>query len=113
MPRALSYCFGGFIALLLVGGPILFTYYQESQIRHFREVRDGILYRSGQLSLDGLKRVVHDYGIKTVITLRDAHFQGDPPPDLAEEDYCRDQEINYHRIPPRKWFSADGSIPAE
>ena len=113
MPRALSYSFGAFIAVLVVGGPLMFTYYQESQIRHFRVVRDGVLYRSGQLSLDGLKRIVHDYGIKTVVTLRDAHYQGDPPPDLVEEEYCRGQEINYYRIPPRKWFAADGSVPAE
>ena len=113
MPRVCSYCFGVLIAVLLIGGPILFHSYQQSQIRHFREVRAGVLYRSGQLSLDGLKRVVYDYGIKTVITLRDAHYQGDPPPDRAEEEYCLDQEINYYRIPPRKWFSADGSIPAE
>jgi protein tyrosine/serine phosphatase len=113
IPRGFSYVFGTLIAVLLIGGPFLFNSYHQGQIRHFCEVRDGILYRSGQLSLDGLKRVVHDYGIKTVITLRDAHYQGDPPPDLAEEEYCVGQEINYYRIPPRKWFSADGSVPAE
>jgi tyrosine-protein phosphatase SIW14 len=113
MPRVVAYGLGVFIVILLIGGPIAFNHYHQSQVRHLRVVRDSVLYRSGQLSLDGLKRVVHDYGIKTVITLRDAHYQGDPPPDLAEEAYCLGQEINYYRIPPRKWFSTDGFIPAE
>ena len=65
------------------------------------------------MSLTGLQRVIHDYGIKTVVSLRDAEYPNDPPPDQAEEDYCRMEEINFVRIPPRKWWSPDGSAPAE
>ena len=113
MPRYLSYLFGTLIAVLLVAGPVGYAIYQQSHSRHFRVVQEGILYRSGQLSLPGLKRIIYDYGIRTVITLRDASTPGDPPPDLEEEEYCAAEDINYVRIPPRLWWSPDGSVPAE
>jgi hypothetical protein len=113
MPRYLSWIFGVLIAGLLVGGPWTFLHYQYHQARHFRVVRAGVLYRSGQMSLAGLKRAVHDYGIKTVVTLRDAYFYGEPPPDLEEEDYCRAEGIAYCRITPRAWWRPDGTAPAD
>jgi len=112
MPRIIRCCLGMFIAALVIGGPIGYAHYREKHFRNFRIVEDGVLYRSGQMSLAGLKRVIHDYGIKTVITLRDASHPGDSPPDLAEEDYCTKEELNYYRIPPRKWWAPDGSVPA-
>ncbi|HEV3203948.1 MAG TPA: tyrosine-protein phosphatase [Gemmataceae bacterium] len=113
MPRYLTWFFGTLIAGFLVAGPVVFFNYQQAQFRHFRVVRDGVLYRSGQMSLAGLQRVIHDYGIRTVVTLRDASSIGEPPPDWEEEEYCRSEDINYVRIPPRTWWSADGSVPAE
>jgi protein tyrosine/serine phosphatase len=113
MPRFLRIVFGLCIAVLIVGGPVVYATYRQSMMRNFRLVREGVLYRSGQMSLAGLKLAVHDYGIKTVITLRDAAYPGDPPPDLAEEKYCQVEEINYCRISPRTWWAPDGSVPAE
>jgi protein tyrosine/serine phosphatase len=113
VPRALNYLFGFLIAGLLVGGPAGFICYQQSQIRNFRVVREGVLYRSGQTSLGGLKRIIHDYGIRTVVTLRDAARVGDLPPDWEEEAYCKAQDIAYYRITPRNWWAPDGSVPAE
>lgn len=101
------------IVALLIGGPLGYLHCRNANFRNFHVVREGVLYRSGQLSLNGLKRVIHDYGIKTVITLRDAHHPGAPPPDAAEEAYCAGQEINYVRIPPRPWWGPDNSVPAE
>jgi protein tyrosine/serine phosphatase len=113
MPRALNYVVGSLLAGLIIGGPILFANYQQAQIRNFREVQEGVLYRSGQTSLSGLKRIIHDYGINTVITLRDAAHLGDLPPDWEEEAHCRRQDIRYIRITPRNWWAPDGSVPAE
>jgi tyrosine-protein phosphatase SIW14 len=113
MPRFLPYLFGALIAGLIVGGPLVYSSYRHAARRHFHVVEEGILYRSGQLTLDGLKRVIHDHGIKTVITLRDAPpRRGQPPPDLEEEQYCRAQELNYLRISPKPWWATDGSVPA-
>jgi tyrosine-protein phosphatase SIW14 len=113
MPRYLSYIFGILIVGLLVLGPLMFATYERSRIRHFHVVRDGVLYRSGQMSLAGLRRVVHDYSIKTVITLRDAYHAGEPPPNPEEEEYSKAQEINYHRITPRSWWPHGDMIPAD
>jgi protein tyrosine/serine phosphatase len=113
MPRYLPYVFGTFLTALIVGGPLLYSAYSPAQYRNLRVVRDGVLLRSGQLSLTALKCLLHDHEIKTVITFRDATRPGDPPPDLAEEKYCLSEGIRYHRISPRTWWAIDGSVPAE
>jgi protein tyrosine/serine phosphatase len=113
MPRYLQYLFGFLIAAMLLGVPFAYAYHRAQSIRNFRMVRDGVLYRSGQMRVAGLQSVIHDYGIKTVVTLRDSHVPNEPPPDLAEEEFCKAEEINYYRISPREWWAPDGSIPAE
>src|ERR1700693_3524013 len=55
MPRPLSYVFALLIFALLIGGPVGYAYYQQRQFRNFHEVKSGVLYRSGQLPLSGLK----------------------------------------------------------
>jgi protein tyrosine/serine phosphatase len=113
MPRAVRWFFALIILGLLIGGPIGYGHFRQKQMRNFRVVRDGKLYRSGQMSLGGLKQVVRDYGIKTVITLRDAIQEGDRPPDWKEEAYCQAEEINYYRIRQEHWWASDDSVPAE
>jgi tyrosine-protein phosphatase SIW14 len=117
---------GVLIGILLIGGPLAYSYHRQRNLRNFREVQEGVLYRSGQLSLAGLKQVVHDHGIRTVISLRDVHDHGDKPkatpkatpratlpPDWAEEEYCDAEAIRYFRISPKGWSADDGSVPAE
>jgi protein tyrosine/serine phosphatase len=113
MQRVVRFVFGFSIAALIVGGPLGYSRYWDKRMRNFRVVRAGVLYRSGQMSLTGLKQVIREYGIRTVVTLRDAADPRDPPPDWAEEEYCKADDINYCRISPRSWWSPDGSIPAE
>jgi tyrosine-protein phosphatase SIW14 len=112
MPRFLPYLFSALILGILIGGPLTYSNYRSTAFRHFHVVEPGILYRSGQMTLDGLKRIIHDHGIKTVITLRDAAHPDQPPPDLKEEEYCRAEELNYYRITPKTWWASDGSVPA-
>lgn len=113
MPQPPRLVLGTLLAGLLVAGPYGYAHYWQSQVRNFHEVRDGVLYRSGQLSVTGLRRVIHDFGIKTVVTLRDAADPKDPPPDHAEEQDCKARGLRYVRISPRSWWSPDGSVPAE
>jgi protein tyrosine/serine phosphatase len=96
-----------FVLALLVG-PIAYAFHDEKQMRNFRVVRGGILYRSGRMTLSGLKRAIHDYGIRAVISLRDADSF-----DRAEEEYCRKAEINFYRLPPRHWDTSNGPAEAE
>jgi protein tyrosine/serine phosphatase len=113
MNRFVQWMLGLVIVALLVTGPIIYGMFIKANMRNFHQVREGVLYRSGQMSTFGLKNVIHDYGIKTVVTLRDSIYEDDPPPDWAEEKYCQDQEINYVRIPPRSWWAPAGEIPAD
>jgi tyrosine-protein phosphatase SIW14 len=89
-------------------GPVLFAAHQQKQMKNFRVVREGVLYRSGQMTLEGLKRAVHDHGVRTVVSLRDARTPGEVPPDLAEEEFCRKQDIVHVRITPRPWEGPAG-----
>jgi protein tyrosine/serine phosphatase len=113
MPRFFSYLFALLIATFLIGGPIGYAYYRQRHLRNFRLVQDGVLYRSGQMTQSGLKSVVNDFGIKTVVTLRDAADPANPPPDLAEELFCKSEGITYFRISPRTWWAPGGVAPAE
>jgi tyrosine-protein phosphatase SIW14 len=113
MPRPIRFLFAILIAAVVIGGPLAYYSFRYRNYRNFHVVKPEVLYRSGQLSLFGLKQAIHDYEIKTVITLRDAHPPASQPPDLPEEEYCRSQGLNYHRIPPRAWWAQNGLVPAE
>jgi tyrosine-protein phosphatase SIW14 len=107
------WCFGLLIVGVIIGGPVAYSAYRNANYRSFRAVEPGVLYRSGQLSPTGLERVVADYGIRTVITLRDPAVSGKEP-DWGEEEFCLKQDIKYVRIAPQHWWSADGGpIPAD
>jgi tyrosine-protein phosphatase SIW14 len=105
--------FGIVIVLALIAGPGVYAYRTQLEMRHFRIVRDGVLYRSGQLTLPALKRVIHDRGIRTIVTLRDSYEEGQPPPDLAEEEYCKHEGLLHVRIPWREWYGPDGVAPVD
>jgi protein tyrosine/serine phosphatase len=109
MPRYLSTLAGLLAVAFLIAAPVCFAVHQQNQMRNFRTVRDGVLYRSGQMSIEGLKRAVHDFGIKTVVSLRDS----DRPTDQDEERYCKDEDIQFIRLPPREWWAPAGPAPAD
>jgi protein tyrosine/serine phosphatase len=111
--RILRIVFALTIAGIVFIGPYAYGLFRKNTCRNFRVVEDGILYRSGQNSLAGLKRLVHEYGFKTVVTLRYAEHPDSPPPDLAEEEFCRQELIKHYRIPYLPWWASDGTVPAE
>jgi tyrosine-protein phosphatase SIW14 len=113
MIRALRILLGLSVVGVVVGLPAGYASYRNANLRNFAAVKPGVLYRSGQLSLSGLERVIHDHGIRTVVTLRDAGIEGDRPPDWKEEAYCKAQDIQYVRIRPQHWWAPDGTCPAE
>src|SRR5262249_40997652 len=100
MRRELRFALGVCIATLIVVGPLGYRVHVERTFRNFRVVRPGVLYRSGQLSRDGLVRVIHDHGIRTVITLRDSDVPGLPAPDADEQEFCLKEELYYFRLSP-------------
>lgn len=113
MARMLLNVTGMVIVVAAIAAPAAFGYRSALQMRNLRVVREGVLYRSGQMSIAGLRHAWHDLGIKTVISLRDAHQPGHAAPDVKEEEFCKREEINFHRIVLGKWYAEDGSTPAE
>ncbi len=108
MRRWLIPLLGAATVLALIVGPVVYAFHEEKQTRNFRVVRDGVLYRSARMTPAGLKRVVHDYGIRTVVSLRDADRF-----DREEEEFCRQQELSFYRLPPRHWDTSNGPAEAE
>ncbi|MBA4191044.1 MAG: hypothetical protein C0467_23915 [Planctomycetaceae bacterium] len=99
---------------VIVAPPIVFTSQHGIQFRNLRLVEEGVLYRSGQLTQDGLERVLHEKGIKTVVTLRATRIAGKIPPDDWEVDLCAARGVKHVRIVPRNWCTnASGEVPAE
>jgi|SRR5581483_8815413 len=113
MPRFVKVILSLLLLLVIVGGPLLYSSQREAYLRNFHVVKQGVLYRSGQLSLPGLKRILHDHGIKTIVTLRGPYGDDDPVPDLDEENYCRKQGYFYYRLSPKPWWDDDGTSPAD
>lgn len=109
MIRVARISLGILVVLLLIGGPVAFAVHQQAQTRNFRVVRPGVLYRSGQMTKEGLRHIFNDHGIKTVISLRD----GLTTSDKAEEEFCKSEEINFVRILPSQWGDVGGSVPVE
>src|SRR5438128_1368050 len=115
MPRSAQWLLGTMLVVLVIGGPFGYARYRKATFRNFHIVQSGVLYRSGQLSRDALVRAIHDYGLKTVITLRDPKTPGNLQPDQDEADFCCKEELYYYRLPHRvlarvrsPWIRIDG-----
>ncbi|MCX7665233.1 MAG: tyrosine-protein phosphatase [Gemmataceae bacterium] len=113
MRSIVRFLFAGLLVLAIPSVPILYATQQERHFKNFRIVESGVLYRSGQLTPEGLKRVIHDHGIKTVISLRFRPHPNGQIPDQWEEDLCNGIGIRHIRIRPEA-FSVAGSdeVPA-
>ncbi|HEY7330163.1 MAG TPA: tyrosine-protein phosphatase [Gemmataceae bacterium] len=109
MSRIVQVAVGSLIVLTLIVSPAVYAVRQQSQMRNFRVVRPGVLYRSGQMTKEGLQRAVNEHHIRTVISLRDGQSQRD----RAEEEFCKSEEINFVRILPSRWGDEGGSVPVE
>ncbi len=109
MPRFVPFVGALVIVALLVAGPCWYKLDYDQHYRNFHVVDPGVLYRSAELDLDGLKHVVREYGIRTIVDLRD----GETALDRSEADWATSIGLNHVRIPPRSWWAVGGPAPAE
>ncbi|NBR05801.1 MAG: hypothetical protein EBT92_08515 [Planctomycetes bacterium] len=101
----------GLVVLLpVIVFPIYVSKYQQKQYRNFRVVKPGVLYRSGQMTPVGLKKIVDEYHIKAIVSLRDS-YSSEAPPDIQEEAFAREYGVKYLRLSPKKWESDSGEPP--
>jgi tyrosine-protein phosphatase SIW14 len=109
MSRIVATFAGLLTVAFLIAGPVAYGLHEQNQVRNFRVVKDGVLYRSGLMTLNGLKRLRHDFDIKTVLSLRDSDRQADQ----AEEKFCEAEGIRFIRLQPRHWEAPAGPAPVE
>jgi tyrosine-protein phosphatase SIW14 len=107
--KGLATAAGVLVVGAALAGPVAVALHQRSGTPNFHVVREGVLYRSAQMSLSGLKHAIHDLGIRTVINFRD----GTQPADRAEEEYCRRAGIRFVRIPPMSWDGVRGTAEVD
>jgi tyrosine-protein phosphatase SIW14 len=112
MPRSLAAMLAITAVTLIVAMPLLRSAQHREHVRNFRAAIPGKLYRSGQMSPEGVARVIDEYGIRTLISFRDTKTPGLAAPDEFEEEICRRRGVQYHRYTPLNWSMPDGSIPA-
>ena len=111
MFRSSSVILSLLVVLLIVGGPMLYRIEKYRTFRNFRIVEEGKVYRSGQMSPAGFERVCREYGIRTVIKLREASEKpADIAADEAEEAYCQSHGIVFHRVLPKSWEVEEGLL---
>lgn len=70
------------------------------RLRNFGVVRDGVLYRSGQLTPAGFERALTECRCRTVVSLRPVRDAGSNA-DTWEEDVCRARGVRHVRVTPR------------
>lgn len=111
MRTILSFFLGAMIIAFVVASPFFYQRWREQQFRNFHVVEEGVLYRSGQLTLPQLQEAVRLHGIRTVISLRDS----DKPTDQDEEAWVQGSPgMTFVRLPAKSWWPDDaGRVPAD
>ena len=109
MARRWQVILGLTAATVVAATPLVYSSHRTTFSRNFRVVEEGVLYRSGQLSPEGLDRVIRERGIKTVVSLRAPGRS-----DSWEERFCDDRGVTHFRIEPQVWRPDEmGDVPAD
>ena len=106
MTAVVRFCLGAGVAILLVAVPFLDFRAEYVHHKRLREVVPGVLYRSGQLTADGLRAAAARLGVRTVVNCQNEF----PDPDLPrsfwdrrpvrESDLCRQLGARYVHLDP-------------
>lgn len=76
-----------------------YAFAQYSSYRHFYVVKQGVLYRSGQLTPKSLTRVIYENNIGTVVNLRSPDAHKTDKSDSWEEELCFKNFTRFVSIP--------------
>jgi tyrosine-protein phosphatase SIW14 len=99
---------------MVLAFPWVYRSYTSTAYRNFRVVEPGKLYRSGQMPTHGLEHTIREYGIRTVICLRDTRDDGKPSVETGEAEFCECAGVKHHILTPAKWVSVEGGpVPVE
>jgi tyrosine-protein phosphatase SIW14 len=113
MPRFVALLLVTLLALGLAAAPLLRLVTSDRELRNFRAVTPGVMYRSGQTTPAGFERIIEEHGIRTVVSFRDGKSKDETPPDEFESEYCKARGVDYHRFTPLRWDVQNGVMPAQ
>jgi len=94
------------IALFIAGIPLLYHRYHLTTHKRFREVSAGRVYRSGQMTADGLAAAIREHGIRTVIDVQNEFDDPDlraaflNPGTRKESAICRQLGVQFINLDP-------------
>lgn len=101
-----NWAFGGLVVLGVAAAPIIQFRWHYSDHKRLREVAAGKLYRSGQMTAEGMTDTVQRLGIRTVINLQEefpdpaldrSFWRRDP---VSERTLCQELGVRYVWISP-------------
>jgi protein-tyrosine phosphatase len=106
MKRAIQWALAGTMVVIVLVAPVVYFRIVYAHSKRLREVGPGRFYRSGQMTAEGLRDAVQQYGIRTVMNVQDEY----PDPDLdinfwttetvKETEVCRELGVRYVHIAP-------------
>ncbi len=88
------------MAAVLVGVPFWYYRAQYNFGKRLRVVDPGKVYRSGQMTAEGLDDAIRRFGFRTIINLQDESPDPDLAPGVTESEFCRDRGVRYVFISP-------------
>lgn len=101
MPTVGRWVLGILVALVALGAPAAYYRSNYTNYKRFRVVTPGKFYRSGQFTASGLRAIVREAGIRTVINLQEENVDPFMPeewlskPQTRESELCRELGVNY------------------
>lgn len=122
MPTVGRWLLAILVALVAFGAPAAYYRSNYTNYKRFRVVTPGKFYRSGQFTASGLRAIVREAGIRTVINLQEENVDPYMPeewlskPRVRESELCRELGVNYvslfggEIVPPDE--AAKGKRPA-
>jgi tyrosine-protein phosphatase SIW14 len=92
---------GRYLVLLAVVGVglLVAASFRDKGLRNFGVVKEGVLYRSGQQTPEGLEEILQKHHIKTVVSLRPIRDE-ESSSDTWEEGVCEKYQAKHIRIAP-------------
>ena len=116
MKRTLTVIAAALVAGLVAAAPLGYRSAQSTRYRNFRVVEPGVLLRSGQMSPGGLQTKVTEYGVRTVVSLRedvrDGPDNGKSAAVAGESDWCRSNGVEHIVLAPAHWRTHAGEPAA-
>ncbi len=92
------------VVLIALGIPTAYYRSQYSNYKRYRVVTPGKFYRSGQFTANGLRTIIREAGIRSVINLQEENADPFMPeewlgkPSIRESELCSELGVNYFAL---------------